>query len=108
MHEKVLERVASHGVVVATPWAPELITDYDPGWVDDLVAWVETHLEDKLHNNGFPADLHIDNNNIFLVGHSSGSHTVVASLEEHCGNVKGQARTRMMIRMILMMMLLMI
>ena len=65
-------------------------TNYQAEWVLDIKAWVEAHLEDKLHSDGLDGGLELDNENIVLMGHSSGAHVVVEFLKHHCDLVSGQ------------------
>ena len=42
----------------------------------------------KFHKDGLYFDM--DEENIFISGHSAGAHVVVANLLSHCGKIKGQ------------------
>ena len=85
-------RVASHGIVIVQGWA--LFTtptiNYQAEWVLGIKAWVEDNLEDKLHSAGLDPGLFLDNENLVLMGHSSGAHVVVEFMKHHCNLVKGQ------------------
>merc|ERR1719347_899679 len=87
-----MKRIASHGYIVMDPWV--LISNpndnYQGEWLAIVQEWVEEKLEDKLHGDGFSAEMHMDNENVFLMGHSAGSHVFVEYLKHHCNTVKGQ------------------
>ena len=65
-------------------------TNYQAEWVLDIKAWVEANLQDRLHSDGLDPGLELDNDNIVLMGHSSGAHVVVEFLKHHCDLVRGQ------------------
>lgn len=88
-YTQVLERIASHGYVIAGAWALKP-PEYSGLWLDDVITWVEDNLETKLYHAGFPAEFTIDKDNIFLAGHSAGNHVLVGNLKNHCGKVKGE------------------
>ena len=69
------------------PWALQ-VPEYSGTWVDEVIEWVENNLENKFHEDGLYFDM--DEENIFISGHSAGAHVVVANLLSHCGKIKGQ------------------
>jgi len=91
-YSKVMKRVASHGYIVMDPWAILVnpIHNYEAGWLVDVQTWVEEHLEERLHKDGFNSGLHLDFEKVVLMGHSAGSHVIVEYLKHHCNKVKGQ------------------
>lgn len=85
-------RLASHGYTVVQPWIPggNLVENYQGIWIDDVMAWVEAHLADKLASEGNGAGLVLDPRTIFLMSHSAGGHVAVEYNKHHCADVKGQ------------------
>jgi len=91
-YDTVMKRIASYGYIVMDPWI--LISNpndnYQGEWLATVQEWVEENLEEKLHGDGFNGEMHMDNDNVFLMGHSAGSHVIVEYLKHHCNKVKGQ------------------
>jgi len=87
----VMNRVASFGYIVIGPWGLSLDSEenFMAEWLVGVQDWVEENLENRLHNDGFNGDLHLDNDILFLVAHSAGSHIGVEYLKHHCNKVKG-------------------
>merc|ERR1711970_283190 len=91
-YDTVMKGIASHGFIVLDPWAvvSNPVNNYEAEWLVSVQEWVEIHLEDRLHGDGFNASMHMDNENVFLMGHSAGAHVIVEYLKHHCNKVKGQ------------------
>jgi len=91
-YDTILSRVASHGFTVVQPWmiGNNPITNYEGIWLDDVMAWVENHLKDKLEEDGIGGGVSFDHRTLFLISHSAGGHVAVEYLKHHCGDVKGQ------------------
>jgi len=91
-YDTVMKRIASHGYIVMDPWVilSNPSDNYGAEWLVGVQEWVEDNLEDKLHGDDFDAEMHMDNENVFLMGHSAGSHVIVEYLKHHCNKVKGQ------------------
>jgi len=91
-YDTAMRSIASHGYIVLDPWAivSNPVSNYEAEWLVEVQAWVEEHLEERLHGDGFSSSMHMDNENVFLMGHSAGSHVIVEYLKHHCNKVKGQ------------------
>merc|ERR1719184_658956 len=91
-YDTVMKRIASYGYIVMDPWI--LISNpndnYQGEWLATVQEWVEENLEEKLHGDGFNGEMHMDSDNVFLMGHSAGSHVIVEYMKHHCNKVKGQ------------------
>jgi len=91
-YETIFTRVASYGFTVIQPWinGNNPIDNYEGVWLDDVMTWVEVHLKSKFDNEGIAGGVVLDHRNLFIMGHSAGSHIVVEYLKHHCSDVKGQ------------------
>jgi len=91
-YDTLMRGISSHGYIVLQPWV--LISNpgdnYAAEWLVGVQEWIEDNLEGKLHGDNINAGMHIDNDDVFLMGHSSGSHVIVEYLKHHCNKVKGQ------------------
>merc|ERR1712215_621655 len=91
-YDTLMRGISSHGYIVLQPWV--LISNpgdnYAAEWLVGVQEWIEDNLEGKLHGDNINGGMHIDNDDVFLMGHSSGSHVIVEYLKHHCNKVKGQ------------------
>merc|ERR1719312_445041 len=91
-YDDVMKRIVSSGYIVMAPWvmlsSPE--DNFAAEWLVGVQDWVEENLEAKLHHDGFNSGMHMDNENVVLMGHSAGGHSIVEYLKHHCHKVKAQ------------------
>ncbi|XP_037069016.1 chlorophyllase-2-like [Pollicipes pollicipes] len=92
---RLLQRIASHGLVVVTAWS--LTESGGPAQravkLEQVMDWMHSRLPDYLHHHHFPG-LKVDFNRTTMLAHSAGAHVVVSYLERQCDadtNVKGLA-----------------
>ncbi|XP_043238699.1 chlorophyllase-2-like [Amphibalanus amphitrite] len=85
IQEVMLQRVASHGFLVITPWS--LTESGGPTEraikLVDVMAWIHSTLPDYITQNGFPGAVP-DFERTTLLAHSAGSHVAVSYLEGFC------------------------
>ncbi|XP_023344690.1 chlorophyllase-1 isoform X2 [Eurytemora carolleeae] len=88
----LLPGIASFGFTIVQPWmlGNNPVTNYQGVWLNDVMDWVEIHLQDKLENEEIGYGLVIDHDSKFLMSHSSGGHIVVEFLKHNCRDIKGQ------------------
>jgi len=90
-----LERLASHGLVVATAWSLTETPGPEPRALEleQVMDWIHAHLQGYIHRHHLPG-VDMDFNKTILLSHSSGAHILVSYLERQCEadqDVKGLA-----------------
>jgi len=84
----VLDRVASHGIIVLAPWTltGSPAEEYTGYGVAETLEWAEANLASALVDAGWSAGVTFSLDRVYFAGHSSGNHILAEYLKGACSD----------------------